>query len=251
MTQASRIYAIGDIHGQLDLLRGAHALIAADRARTDDWDAPVIHLGDLVDRGPDSAGVIAYLMAGPARGGTWLTIKGNHDHMFALFMTDPQSRDATLRSDLTWLHERLGGATTLSSYGLDDTDSRTPTDLHKEALTRVPAAHIAFIDALPLTHQLAGALCVHAGIRPQVALEAQKPSDLMWIRAEFHSYTGSHGPLIVHGHTPVDSATHYGNRLNLDTGAAYGGPLSVAVIEAGVASLLTPNGRQALTPQPA
>jgi serine/threonine protein phosphatase 1 len=248
MPQPSRIYAIGDIHGQLDLLRAAHARIAADRALTGDWVAPVVHLGDLVDRGPDSKGVIDYLLAGPARGGPWVTIKGNHDYMFALFMEDPPRHDPSLRADLSWLDPRLGGMTTLASYGIDGTDSRPEADLHAEASARVPAAHLAFLRGLPLRFAGAGALCVHAGVRPGVPLDAQIDSDLMWIRRDFHVHAESFGPLIVHGHTPVDHATHYGNRLNLDTGAAYGGQLSAAVIESGEAALLTLNGRQPLLP---
>ncbi|SMY09148.1 metallophosphoesterase family protein [Flavimaricola marinus] len=250
MPEPDRLYAIGDIHGQLDLLRGVHDLIAADRQQTGDWTAPVVHLGDLVDRGPDSAGVIDFLLAGPAKGGPWVTIKGNHDYMFSLFMCDPPRHDPSLRSDLSWLHPRLGGMTTLASYGIADTEARTPDDLHREATARVPASHLAFLRELELTFSGAGAFCVHAGVRPGVALDAQEPSDLMWIRREFHDHTESFGPLIVHGHTPVDQAVHYGNRLNLDTGAAYGGPLTVAVIESGKVALLTPDGRRALPADP-
>ena len=243
-----RLYAIGDIHGHLDLLRAAHALIARDRAATGDDAAPVVHLGDLVDRGPDSAGVIAFLLAGPARGGPWITLKGNHDHMFALFLRQPPERDAGLRADLSWRDRRLGGATTLASYGIDASDDRPEADLQAEARARVPAAHRAFIEALPLHHVGAGAICVHAGIRPGIPLDRQDPVDLMWIRADFHRDDRDHGGLVVHGHTPVDRPTHYGNRLNLDTGAAYGGPLSVAVIEDGAAFHLTDEGRVPLHP---
>lgn len=247
---APRAYAIGDIHGHLDRLAAAHALIAADRRRTGDSDAPVIHLGDLVDRGPESAEVIEYLAAGPAAGGPWITLKGNHDSLFELFLRDPALRDPGLRAELSWLHPNLGGVATLASYGIAAADRRAPRDLAEEAAVRVPARHRAFLAGLPLMHRMAGLVFVHAGIRPGIALDAQAPQDLMWIRKEFHLSTADHGALVVHGHTPVERPTHYGNRLNLDTGAAYGGPLTAAVIEGTAAWELTPDGRQPLLPVP-
>jgi serine/threonine protein phosphatase 1 len=246
-----RSYAIGDIHGHLDKLAGAHALIAADRRRTGDQDAPVIHLGDLVDRGPESAEVIEYLNAGPVRPGTWITIRGNHDFLFRLFMSDPGGRDPGLRSDLTWLDPRLGGPATLASYGVAGGAERDPYDLHAEASARVPKAHLAFLDGLLPMHAYGDAVFVHAGIRPGVALDRQDPKDLMWIRKDFLTNTSDHGALIVHGHTPVDPRPrNHGNRLNMDTGAAYGGPLSVTVIEGRDVWLLTPDGRVALPVSP-
>lgn len=246
-----RSYAIGDIHGHLDKLAGAHALIAADRRRTGDADAPVVHLGDLVDRGPESAEVIDYLAAGPVRPGTWITIRGNHDFLFRLFMTDPQSSDPGLRADLTWLDPRLGGAATLASYGVEGGTERDPADLHLEACARVPATHLAYLDALLPQHRRDQALFVHAGIRPGISFAHQLPQDLMWIRKEFLTDPRDHGALIVHGHTPVDPLPrNHGNRLNMDTGAAYGGPLSATVIEGRDVWLLTPDGRLPLPVSP-
>lgn len=244
----TRAYAIGDIHGHLDLLVAAHGLIAADRAETGDATAPVIHLGDLVDRGPESAEVIEYLLTGAMNGKPWVTIKGNHDHMFELFLTDPAAHDPGLRAELTWLDPRLGGDTTLRSYGIDVHRDRTPSDIWRDAQDRVPDSHRAFVAGLPLTFRLPGLLFVHAGLRPGIPVEDQDPKDLMWIRKEFHSFTGDHGMLVVHGHTPVDGPMHYGTRVNLDTGAAYGGPLTAAVFEEGRIFVLTPDGREPLTP---
>ncbi len=243
-----RIYAIGDIHGQTDLLRAAHARIAADRRHTGDDASPVVHLGDLVDRGPDGRGTIDLLMAGIARGAPWIVLKGNHDNMFALYMDEPPATDPGLRTDYTWVHPRLGGLTTLASYGIAAPEALSPGDLHREARARVPAEHIAFLTALPLWHRAADALFVHAGIRPGVPLDRQTDTDLMWIRRDFHDDPRDHGPLIVHGHTPVDVPTHYGNRVNLDTGAAYGGPLTAAVIEDGRVFVLEEAGRVELDP---
>ena len=245
-----RAYAIGDVHGHFDLLQDAHRLIAADRKRTGDMDAPVIHLGDLVDRGPESAEVVDFLAAGPAPGhAPWCCVKGNHDHMFRLFLADPPERDSRLKREYTWLHPRLGGTTTLASYGIADPETRPEAEIAAEARARVPANHLAYIDQMPFYLAAAGVLFVHAGIRPDVALAEQNPEDLMWIREEFHNFRDQHPHLIVHGHTPIEVATHYGNRVNLDTGAAYGGPLTTAVVENGEVWQLTPEGRHPLDPK--
>ena len=117
-----RTYAIGDIHGQLDLLKAAHDRIAADQARH--GAAPIVYIGDLVDRGPDSPGVIEYLMAGHARGEDWVTLLGNHDRMFAGYLRDLHWRDPRLRVDLSYLHPKIGGAVTLSNYGVKNPADR-------------------------------------------------------------------------------------------------------------------------------
>lgn len=246
-----RSYAIGDIHGHLELLRAQHALIAADRAAVGDATAPVVHLGDLVDRGPDSQGVIDYLAQGIAAGAPWQVLKGNHDRMFTRFLEDPLQPEPGLRSDLSWLHPRLGGSATLASYGVRAAADRPLAPVHAEALAAVPAAHRAFLDGRPTWLRHGAALFVHAGLRPGIAIEAQDETDLVWIRAGFLDDPRDHGALVVHGHTAIDRATHYGNRLNLDTGAAYGGPLSSVVIEGRDAWLLTPEGRVPLHPQAA
>lgn len=243
-----RTYAIGDVHGQLSLLREVHGLIAADRARTGDAGAEVVHIGDLVDRGPDSRGVIAYLIDGIGRGAPWVVLKGNHDRMFEGFMSDPDYHDPGLRADLYWTHPRLGGDTTLASYGVHGAGERMLFDLHDDAVRNVPESHRAFIRGLPVMHRVPGIAFVHAGIRPGVALEAQTENDLLWIRADFLNDTRDHGALIVHGHTPVDAVTHYGNRLNIDTGAGYGRALSAVVIEDGAVWRLTPEGRVPVVP---
>lgn len=239
------IYAIGDIHGHLGLLRIAHDLIADDMARQ--GPGPVIHVGDLVDRGPDSRGVIDFLIAGLARGEDWVVLKGNHDRMFTRFLRDPWDPEPGLRAELSWLHPRLGGADTLRSYGVANAGDRPVEKVHAEAVQAVPASHLDFLAARPTLHQAGEAAFVHAGIRPGVPLANQAETDLVWIRDPFLHETASFGPLIVHGHTALDAATHYGNRLNLDSGAAYGGPLSAVVIEGRDAALLTPAGRQKLS----
>lgn len=243
-----RIYAIGDIHGQLEKLREVHALIAADRAAAGDTGGEVVHVGDLVDRGPDSRGVISYLIDGIAAGAPWVVLKGNHDRMFEGFMGDPDYHDPGLRADLYWTHPRLGGDTTLASYDVLGAGERMLFDLHDDAIRNVPEAHRAFIRTLPVMHRVPGVALVHAGIRPGVALEDQTENDLLWIRQGFLDDPSDHGALIVHGHTPVETVTHYGNRLNIDTGAGYGRALSAVVIEDGAVWQLTPEGRVPVVP---
>ncbi|WP_136683414.1 metallophosphoesterase [Falsirhodobacter xinxiangensis] len=237
-----KTYAIGDIHGHLDLLHRAHGLIEADGS-----DAPIVHIGDLVDRGPDSRGVVEHLRAGIASGRDWIVLKGNHDRMFEAFLGDPKSHDPGLRPDLSWLHPRLGGGGTLASYGVANASDRPVAAVHEEALAAVPQSHRDFIRGLPYSHRRGDAIFVHAGIRPGVKMEYQTEDDLCWIREPFLSDQTEHGALIVHGHTAIDTATLYNNRLNLDSSAAYGGPLSAVVIEGRDVWLLTPEGRKPLT----
>jgi serine/threonine protein phosphatase 1 len=242
-----RTYAIGDIHGHLEKLIAAHGRIAADRARTGDDGAPVVHLGDLVDRGPNSAGVIGHLIAGIAAGSPWVVLKGNHDRMMTLFLQDNPARDPRLRAQFAWLDPTLGGIETLASYGVALGFHR-PNEVHAAARASVPQAHVTFLAGLPTSYRRGRCLFVHAGIRPGIPLEAQSEDDLLWIRGEFHHDRRNHGALVIHGHTPVDAPEHHGNRVNLDSGAAFGGPLTAAVIEDEAVYLLTDNGREPLLP---
>lgn len=239
----TRTYAIGDIHGHLDKLHEAHALIAADRAACGDTGAPIVHVGDLVDRGPDSRGVIQYLMEGVGQGENWIVLKGNHDRMAEMFWRDYPAVDHMLLLDFNWFHARIGGIETMESYGVRVPAGIRTYQLHAQTRAAVPEAHRDFLHNLPTFYRRGPQYFAHAGIRPGVSLEAQTEDDLLWIREEFHDSTDDHGPLIIHGHTPVDAVTHYGNRVNLDTGAAYGKALSTVVIEDRDVWLLGENGR--------
>lgn len=244
----TRSYAIGDIHGHIDLLKRAHDRIAADMAQY--GPAPVIHLGDLVDRGPDSKGVIDWLMAGIADGQDWQVLKGNHDRMFTRFMRAPQEPEPGLRADLSWMHPKLGGPATLASYGIRNPGDRPLAPVHAEALDLVPQAHLDFIDSRPTLIRRGPVVFVHAGIRPGVALDRQAEDDLVWIREGWLDNRDDHGALIVHGHTALPQATHYGHRLNIDSSAAYGGPLTAVVIEGREVFTLTDHGRVPLAITP-
>lgn len=148
------IYAIGDIHGHFDLLERAHELIAADSARH--GAAQVVHVGDLVDRGADSRGVIDWLMAGQARGEDWVVLKGNHDRMFSLFLRETPGHDPGLRPELSYLHPRIGGASTLASYGVRAAADRPVAAVHADARAAVPAAHRDWLAARPALHRAGG-----------------------------------------------------------------------------------------------
>lgn len=237
-----QIYAIGDIHGQLQMLQEAHARIEADGGAG----ATVVHVGDLVDRGPDSRGVIDYLMQAEAEDAPWIVLKGNHDRMMSLFVRHAL-RDERLRPDYIWLHQRLGATETLKSYGCDVT-GLSPEEAQRKAHAAVPEAHLDYLDALPVSWETETLFFCHAGILPGVPLDMQTEDDLLWIRKEFHDSPRPHPKLIVHGHTPVKTVTHYGNRINIDTGAAYDGPLSVIVFDGDEVFELTDKGRVRLTP---
>lgn len=237
-----RCYAIGDIHGHLDKLVAVHDRIARDRSVTGDHSAPVVHLGDYADRGPDVPGVLNFLINGLNRGEPWVTLRGNHDRLMWHFLQETEQRD-TFRPDLHWLAKPLGGRATLAAYGVDVAEDRPVELIHRQARAAVPEGHLTFLSGLENSVQIGGAYFCHAGIRPGVPLQDQIEDDLIWIRREFLDDTRDHGALIVHGHTPADAITHMGNRLNLDTGAGYGRALSVVVIEEGAVFELTPEGR--------
>ncbi|MEW9918042.1 metallophosphoesterase family protein [Marimonas sp. MJW-29] len=238
------IYAIGDIHGQLDKLRHALDLIERDGGA----DARIVFLGDYTDRGPDSRGVLDLLVEGQKSNRNWTFLKGNHDRMFSWFMQDYPRHDAILMVELSWLHPRLGGDTTLASYGVAVTPQTRQIEVHRAARDTVPESHLRFLETLDLSFETDSLFFAHAGIRPGVPLDRQDEQDLLWIRREFHAHTDPHPKLIVHGHTPVEQAQHYGNRVNLDSGAGYGNALTAAVFEDETCWRLTEAGRENLLP---
>ena len=261
------IYAIGDIHGQKAMLDRALVLIAADGG----VGAPLVFLGDYTDRGPDSRGVIDALIRGRDAGLDWTFIKGNHDRMFTRFVRDGIAHDPAIKSGLSWLNPRLGGDTTLASYGIVPAGPAvfekgedglewlvscpttlghlTRDDLLAEARNRVPEDHLSFLESNPLMHHAVNQLFVHAGIRPGVALADQVEDDLIWIRDGWLTNTEDHGMMIVHGHTALDQPEHLGNRIDLDGGAGYGRPLVPAVLDDGQWFTLGDDGRTPLRPR--
>lgn len=239
------IYAIGDIHGQIEMLEHALDLIEQDGGN----DAHIIFLGDYVDRGANSNAVIERLSQGKAAGKPWRFIKGNHDRMFEWFLEPTPRHDPYLLVGFHWLHERIGGKATLASYGVDATEDRRLFSVHEDALKAVPNHHHRFLKTCETSIFHGPLFFCHAGVRPGVALKDQSENDLVWIRNEFTNDASDHGALVIHGHTPVDAPLHAGNHINLDTGAGYGKPLTVAVFEGATSHVLTDQGRQKLAPK--
>lgn len=238
------IYAVGDIHGQHSELLRVLDLIKSDGGP----DAEVVFIGDYTDRGPASSDVLDTLITGLANGKPWRCLKGNHDRMFSWFMRDYPMHDAYLPVYLYWLHKRLGGDTTMASYGIQMAETDRQSDVHALAKAAVPQAHVDFLDGLAHSFETDDLFFAHAGIQPGVALSDQSEHDLLWIRKEFHIDKRDHGKLIVHGHTPVEIASHYGNRINIDAGAGYGRPLAAVVFEGRSCWSLTDEGRVTLVP---
>ena len=244
MSNTPIFYAIGDIHGDLDQLLAIHARINEDRKSNNVTDYQIVHVGDLVDRRPDSKGVIDFLMAGIADGEPWTVLKGNHDRLFQWFMETPHRADDRLRSDYNWLHHRMGGRETLESYGITFPAEDYDIDaVHAEALKIVPNAHYEFIRDLPLMLDIGEFIIVHAGINPTRPIDDQDEDDLLWIRPGFLDYKEPFVKKIIHGHTIIKEVTDYGNRINIDTGAAWGDAMSAVVIEGSVVQVLTETGR--------
>lgn len=213
-----RIYAIGDVHGLDTRLAALHARVAADLAARPCPDALLIHLGDYIDRGPDSAGVVARLAGGaPIPGLRTVCLMGNHERTM-LDALDGQRAAAT-----DWLE--YGGGAALASWGAAVADGPAGW------AAAVPQAHRDWLAKLPLRHRVGDYLFVHAGVRPGVPLDRQDPEDLLRIRGAFLNSEAWHGAVVVHGHTPVPAPEVWANRINLDSGAVFGRALSCAVLE--------------------
>lgn len=238
------IYAVGDIHGQFEQLVTAHKRIAADKAAHASERAVTVHVGDLCDRGPDTKNVIDFMIDGVERGENWIILRGNHDQLFVDFLDGQDSSKLGVRNNLNWFSANLGGKATLASYGLKKSVFQKSATFSDRARAEVPLAHQQFLRALPHWYRADDMIFVHAGIRPGIPIEQQSTLDLMWIRDDFLWQLDEHEALIVHGHTPVNEPTHYGNRVNIDTSAGWGGELIPVVFDGGACFALTEQGRE-------
>lgn len=222
----SVIYAIGDIHGESSKLDLMHSMIRADaRGRAADRKV-VVYLGDYVDRGPDSAGVVERLVGDPLPGFETVFLKGNHEEFMLHFLETGDSASG-------WFHN--GGLDTLEGYGVEVRGHslwRPDSGELRDALDeKLPDSHRRFLEALDLYHIEGDYLFVHAGIRPGRALEEQTAADMLWIRNRFLESNKDHGFMVVHGHTPRDFPEIRPNRIGIDTGAVYGGKLTALALE--------------------
>lgn len=218
------IYAVGDIHGCLPLLHLLHEQIFADAAGIagEKW---LVYLGDYVDRGPNSAGVLDALLAPPPAGFRRIALAGNHEVMMLNFLERP-ARNAS------WL--QFGGPETLASYGLDVKSLLALPERQRIAhlQSHIPEEHIDFLASLPLTLSAPGLVFVHAGLRPGIAVAAQAEDDALWIRGDFFSAPPREGLLVVHGHTPAREPVVAQGRICVDTGAFATGLLTAVKITA-------------------
>lgn len=226
------LYAIGDIHGRADCLRRAHELIDRDAAeRAAGLRILEIYIGDYVDRGPNSKGVIDLLIE-RARRYEVVALRGNHEIVMESF----------LRGLVAFEEWRgLGGLETILSYGVDarrllGTGGVTARDL----AAKMPPSHFRFLSSLTSLYAIGPYCFAHAGVRPGLPLEQQSLADLAWIRDDFLTFAGNHGFVVVHGHTPVSSVAFLPNRINIDTGAYATNRLSVLRIDAHGATALEP-----------
>lgn len=229
--EGMRLYAIGDVHGRLDLLEAMFARIDAQISVTAPTDWRIILLGDYVDRGPDSKGVLDFLEARQTIDPHMILLCGNHDAGFLEFLDHPTS-DA--------LFARHGGRETARSYGVDaDFGSDRSAKAARDALRMaVPQRHLEMLAGLQRSVTFGDFFFCHAGIRPGVALEAQDESDLIWIRGDFLNHAGLHPKIVVHGHTPCDTPEVMPNRVNIDTRAFATGRLTALSIDGAVKELI-------------
>lgn len=220
-----RIYAVGDIHGRMDLLQALNEKIRRDLESRPVGESIAIFLGDYADRGAESRAVIDYLASGQSVCDSRLCLRGNHDQIFLSFLDDPSVL-------LDW--RDLGGLETLYSYGVSPPMNRDPEEMarcQERFLEVVPDEHVAFLEELPLTAEFGTYLFVHAGINPGKDLDHQHEDDLLWIRDPFLASRRDFGVIVVHGHTPHAEYEHLPNRINVDTGAVLSGRLTCAVLE--------------------
>ncbi len=225
--EGNRVYAIGDIHGRLDLLMKLEGMVRRDLAGRP-IDRPVlVYLGDYIDRGYESRGVIDHMLEPPPAGFERVCLKGNHEDFLLKFLAD-------ISVGPVWLAN--GGRETLMSYGVKLPIGLSLTEAGLEQVRadlkeQVPQAHLDFMAPLPMRHKEGDYLFVHAGIRPGVPVEAQNESDLLWIRDDFLRSAAAHGCIVVHGHTPTAEPVLRANRIGIDTGAFATGNLTCLVLE--------------------
>lgn len=217
-----RVYVVGDIHGRSDLLDRVHHAIDAETDQA--GDATEIYLGDYVDRGRDSFGVIERLLARRAEHDL-VCLRGNHEEMFENFLYGRLAIEE-------W--RAAGGMETLMSYGISPGPiAHAPSHAWVEAAhRRVPASHHRFLTDLVTSYRSGPYFFAHAGIRPGVPLESQDPNDLLWIRDGFLGDRSDFGAIVVHGHTPTRRVDFRTNRINIDTGAYITDRLTCLCIDA-------------------
>ena len=227
LPEGQRIYAIGDIHGRLDLLDQILRMVRLDdEAQPPALRRTLIFLGDYVDRGPESRGVIDRLISGIPAGFDGVYLKGNHEEMLLRSLTEPEMVPF-------WMAN--GGAETLASYGIllaDYGDDIAGSERLTQAMAEaIPQDHLNFLRGLQVFVAFGGYFFVHAGVKPGVPLEEQQEQDCLYIREPFLTYRRSFGKMVVHGHTPVPQPEVRTNRIGIDTGGCFTGHLTALRLE--------------------
>lgn len=215
-----RIYAIGDIHGRRDLLERLIALIVSDAATRPGNKNVLVFLGDYVDRGPDSRGVLDLLCGPMPDDFETVFLEGNHEYMMLRFLADHRAARVFLDN---------GGAATLVSYGCAP-DKNTKLS-HQCMLDAVDDKHIWFLNGLKLMHLEGDYLFVHAGVNPGIDIDKQEKADLLWIREKFLDWQGPLSQMVVHGHSVTSKPEQLSHRIGIDTGAWRSGRLTCLVLE--------------------
>jgi len=220
-----RAYAVGDVHGRLDLLEELLAKIHADLQHHPSRKTLLVFVGDLIDRGPKSAQVIERLRTYKRQGIRPVFLLGNHEEVLLRIL----GGDAELITKWRW----FGGAECLQSYGLDPEQFSQISDQLALELVReaIPKEHVQFLESFVDSCRFGDYLFVHAGIRPGVELEDQRQSDLRWIREPFLLDETDHGFVVVHGHTISSDVEERSNRIGIDTGAYRTNVLTALAIE--------------------
>ena len=213
------ICAIGDVHGRLDLLEQLYALISQHPLPQQAERRVLLHLGDYVDRGPDSKGVIDRVRKGLA-GFESISLMGNHEALMLDFIDGkPESE--------WWIEDGMGGAEALESFGVDPNAAQRDLAVTK---AKIGNDTIAWLRALKLSYAEGEYFFAHAGVRPGVPIAKQSPGDLIWIRNEFTGSPRDFGARVVHGHSPAPKPEIKPNRIGIDTGAVWTGHLTAALI---------------------
>lgn len=219
------VYAIGDVHGRLDLLKGLEALIFED-AKSVKGDKLIVYIGDMIDRGPDSSGVLSHICGDVPKGFLRIALLGNHEHMMLRFIHNPTNTDQ-------WLN--FGGRETLLSYGVStkdafDTLPGTP-DMRVLLQKAIPKDHLKFLRILPQALTLKHFILTHAGGNPAKPFTNQSKGEMVWGVRGFMNIKANFGREMVHGHFIVDEVRRANGKIAIDTGAYYTGRLSAVKLE--------------------